>query len=363
VYPGAPQACDGVNNDCNAASWPTVPANESDSDLDGWRICAGDCNDSAWSIYPGAPEANDGADNQCAGDAGHGLIDEISGTSGFTNPGDRNAFCWTAQSGATEYLVVRSPDPGFLGGCAWYVVTSGTCWSDPESPPAGDAFNYLVRANAPYQGSWGSDASGVERSVACLVESACTDGIDNDFDLRTDCQDPDCALAPECTHTFTFVDTAGLDIAPTALYDFFAGFVADPSAHILFRIDQPNRGRMNAWCSERADFYRDGYLAYAMSGAFLYTGAWAIWWNDIAPQAPWSPSYGGGYPNGFGPACAGRMYAWCSMSGLGGLPSRVVDPLGPGTCQIFDASAGGCGNGTWSLTIRVAPTRQAACGF
>jgi len=363
VYPEAPQLCDGLNNDCSDPSWPDLPANESDLDADGWRICAGDCNDFETRVHPGAPEVNDGGDEQCPGDPGYGLIDEVSGTSGFTNAGDRNAFCWPAQSGATEYFVVRSTDPRFQGGCDLHVVTSGACWSDPESPPAGQVFHYLVRANGPYVGSWGRRSSGVERSGACLAESACADGIDNDGDLRTDCQDRDCANASECIHTFTFVDTPGSDIAPNALYTFFSGFTVDPSAYILFWIDQPNLGRINAWCSERADFYRDGYLAHAGSGNFIYTGAWTIWWNNSAPQATWSESASGSYPNGFGPACAGRQFAWCSQSGLGGLPSRVVDPAMSGSCQLYDASVGGCGNGTWSLTIRVAPNRQAACGF
>jgi len=45
VYPGAPQICDGQNNDCDD-NWPTVPANEQDSDGDGSSPCEGDCDDS-----------------------------------------------------------------------------------------------------------------------------------------------------------------------------------------------------------------------------------------------------------------------------------------------------------------------------
>ncbi len=53
VYPGAPQLCDGKNNNCSDPSWPTLPANEADADGDGHRVCAGDCDDSnsqAWGL-------------------------------------------------------------------------------------------------------------------------------------------------------------------------------------------------------------------------------------------------------------------------------------------------------------------------
>ena len=40
VYPGAPQLCDGKNNDCSAPGWPAVPGNEVDADGDGFRVCA-----------------------------------------------------------------------------------------------------------------------------------------------------------------------------------------------------------------------------------------------------------------------------------------------------------------------------------
>ena len=60
VYPGASQACDGINNDCSDPVWPAVPSSEQDADGDGFRRCAGaqpaDCDDAApgsWSP-PGA---------------------------------------------------------------------------------------------------------------------------------------------------------------------------------------------------------------------------------------------------------------------------------------------------------------------
>ena len=52
-----------------------------DTDGDGYFQESGcgtfvDCNDHASNIYPGAPELCDGIDNQCSGDTGYGEIDE-----------------------------------------------------------------------------------------------------------------------------------------------------------------------------------------------------------------------------------------------------------------------------------------------
>jgi len=60
-----------------------------DNDLDGYGSsgspdCAHserDCDDTNADVHPGAPELCDGVDNQCPGDAGHGIFDE--GLCGF----------------------------------------------------------------------------------------------------------------------------------------------------------------------------------------------------------------------------------------------------------------------------------------
>ena len=62
-YPGAPEICDGEDNDCN----DVVPADEKNNDGDNFRICQGDCDDNSASSYPGATEICDGEDNDCNG--------------------------------------------------------------------------------------------------------------------------------------------------------------------------------------------------------------------------------------------------------------------------------------------------------
>ena len=63
VHPGAEEACDGLDNDCDE----DLPADEEDGDGDGFMVCEEDCDDADESFFPGAPELCDGLDNDCDG--------------------------------------------------------------------------------------------------------------------------------------------------------------------------------------------------------------------------------------------------------------------------------------------------------
>ena len=61
-----------MDNDCDGI----LPSDELDNDGDGFSLCEGDCDDTDNTIYPGAPELCDGKDNDCANGIDDGLVFE-----------------------------------------------------------------------------------------------------------------------------------------------------------------------------------------------------------------------------------------------------------------------------------------------
>jgi len=60
---GAPEICDGKDDDCDG----NTPANEADGDSDGVLVCANDCNDDNPAVHAGAAEICNGIDDNCSG--------------------------------------------------------------------------------------------------------------------------------------------------------------------------------------------------------------------------------------------------------------------------------------------------------
>jgi N-acetylneuraminic acid mutarotase len=70
TYPAAPSVCDGKVNNCSDPVWPDITGSfqdrETDFDQDGFTVCQGDRDDNNSTIYPGAPELCDGIENDCS---------------------------------------------------------------------------------------------------------------------------------------------------------------------------------------------------------------------------------------------------------------------------------------------------------
>lgn len=135
---------------------------ETDCDGDGYAPLL-DCDDASAATHPGAEEVKDCVDNQCPGEPGHGLIDEITGMTGFRG---KTEFFWAEQAGATQYEAVRSGTPLFSASCVRCATGDASCacpsdprcFKDTQAPPTGAAFFYVVRSQAEQcagPGSWG----------------------------------------------------------------------------------------------------------------------------------------------------------------------------------------------------------------
>ena len=172
VFPGAPERCDGKDNDCAGG----LPADESDADGDGFSVCEGDCDDADSTVFPGAVERCDGKDNDCTGGPPAEELDR-DGDGWSTCAGDCDDADGARFPGAPELCDGKDNDCDGLADEEfpfWYLDADGDGFGDPSifqqrcDPPAG----YVLNAG---------DCDDSDPSVFQGAPEAC-DGRDNNCD-------------------------------------------------------------------------------------------------------------------------------------------------------------------------------------
>ncbi len=165
--PGNDGVCDGLDNDCDGH----VPDSETDADGDGFVECSswlgslagviggGDCNDNEASAFPGNPEVCDGIDNDCDGAVDGGGLCQFTLSHSEATTGMRWKVCsdWDAGPNPAACLYLQG------------IATTFHCYLECAALPGCVGFNYVMAMGA---GGGGGSSGGPWSDQACTLLSS-----------------------------------------------------------------------------------------------------------------------------------------------------------------------------------------------